>query len=161
MAEISTLDLLGRLVPSLAVIIGALLLVRWYAQRGRGANRAAIKVVARAGLSKNAYVAVVQVGSARYLVGATDQSVQLLAELDEDVDLAEATTAMMGSPAGDGSPTPSATMSRLAELTNFRAAADAAAHDRPGTGVLDQLKRLTTRRPVSTSVRRAVRDDSP
>ena len=79
-----TFGLLVRLILSLSVVIGGLLAVRWWGLRG-GSRLRGIKVVARAPLGRSASVAVLEVGSRRYLVGAAEQSVNLLAELDPDV----------------------------------------------------------------------------
>lgn len=80
----SSIDVLGRLLPTLALIVGALLAVRWYAQRARGAGGTtnSVRILARAGVSRGATVAVVETAGRRFLVGAGDHGVQLLSELD-------------------------------------------------------------------------------
>lgn len=122
-------EILGRLLPSLAVIVGALLLVRRWARRQGGATRG-MRVVARTGVARGAIVAVVAVGSRRFLVGAGEHGVSLLTELDED-DLG-------GDPA-DGSP--------LSSDSPYSAATDTAAARTAGPrmGLVDRLRAMTVR----------------
>ncbi|QBI21248.1 hypothetical protein ER308_17840 [Egibacter rhizosphaerae] len=83
-------EVASRLLPSLALIVGALLLLRRWARRGAVQAGAGIKVLARTGLTRGASVAVVELGSRRFLVGASEHGVSLLAELEgqETVDAA-------------------------------------------------------------------------
>ena len=77
-------DALLRMLPTLAVIVGALLLLRHWAQKGRGSSSTPMRVVSRTGIGKGSVVAVVEVGGRRLLVGAAEQGVSLLTELDEE-----------------------------------------------------------------------------
>ena len=78
-------ELVVRLVFSLAVIIGMLLLLaRFSAKRFRGGSDALVRVVHRQPLSRTSAVAVVTVGSRVLVLGTTEQHVQLLTELDTD-----------------------------------------------------------------------------
>ena len=78
-------ELVIRLVFSLAVIIGMLLLLaRFSAKRFRGGSDALVRVVHRQPLSRTSAVAVVTVGSRVLVLGTTEQQVQLLTELDPD-----------------------------------------------------------------------------
>jgi Flagellar biosynthesis protein, FliO len=78
-----------RLLVSLVLVVGGLLVLRWWSQRGRGrmlgrtasTGRVPIKVIGRAGLARGASVAVIEVGTQRFLVGASEHSVSLLSEL--------------------------------------------------------------------------------
>lgn len=85
MQEISLVDVIWRLLPALTLVVGGLLLVRRMALRQRGGVQRQMRVVARVGLSRAASVQVVQVGDQHYLVGATEQNVNLLAELPDHV----------------------------------------------------------------------------
>lgn len=92
-----TVGLAFRLVLSLSVVVG----IMWIAARvlrkkvGMGGARRGkgdiILVVARKGVSKNAAVAVVQVGAAMLVIGITEHNVNVLAEADpalaEEIDL--------------------------------------------------------------------------
>lgn len=78
------LDVAGRLLPSMALIVGLLLLLRRWAQRGAQQAGAGIKVLARAGITRGASVAVVALGDRRFLVGASEHGISLLAELDDE-----------------------------------------------------------------------------
>jgi flagellar protein FliO/FliZ len=81
------LELALRLVFSLAVVLGLLLLVaRFSAHRFRGGKDALVQVVHRQHLSRGANVSVVTVGSKVLVLGTTEHQVRVLAELDpEDV----------------------------------------------------------------------------
>jgi len=82
-------ELVVRLVFSLAVIVGMLLmLARFSAKRFRGTSGSLVRVVHRQPLSRTSALAVVTVGSRVLVLGTTEQHVQLLTELDpEEVDL--------------------------------------------------------------------------
>src|SRR6478609_1676808 len=81
------LELAVRLVFSLAVVLGLLLLVaRFSARRFRGGKDALVQVVHRQHLSRGAAVSVVTVGSKVLVLGTTEHQVRVLTELDpEDV----------------------------------------------------------------------------
>lgn len=77
--------LLARLLPAVALIVGSLLLLRRWSRHAAPASEA-LRIVARSGLTRNAVVAVVAVGTRRFLVGASDSGIRLLGELDPVVD---------------------------------------------------------------------------
>ena len=78
-------ELVVRLVFSLAVVVGMLLLLaRFSAKRFRGSASAPIRVVHRQALSRSSSVAVVTIGSRVLVLGTTEQQVQLLTELDPE-----------------------------------------------------------------------------
>jgi flagellar protein FliO/FliZ len=79
------LELTLRLVFSLAVVLGLLLLIaRISARRFRGQNDSLVRVVHRQALSRNNAVCVVAVGTRILVLGTTEQQVRVLAELDPD-----------------------------------------------------------------------------
>ncbi|MCF6378226.1 flagellar biosynthetic protein FliO [Nocardioides KLBMP 9356] len=79
------LELTVRLVASLAVVVGLMLLLARVVGRRYGARAGApVQVLHRQALSRGASVTVISVGSRVLLVGATDQQVSLLTELDPD-----------------------------------------------------------------------------
>jgi len=78
------LEVFARLLPGLVVIVGGLLAVRWYVGRGAAGAGAGVRVVGRAGLTRNAVVAVIETGGRRFLVGAGEQGVALLGELETE-----------------------------------------------------------------------------
>lgn len=76
-------EIVLRLVFSLAAVIGLMLLVARFAQRRfEGRPGAVVSVVHRQPISKHASVAVVTVGSRVLVLGATEQQVQMITELD-------------------------------------------------------------------------------
>ncbi len=83
-------ELVVRLVFSLAVVLGMLmLLARFGARKFRGNADALVRVVHRQPLSRTTAVAVVTVGSRTLVLGTTEHQVQLITELDpEEFELA-------------------------------------------------------------------------
>ncbi len=74
-----------RLIASLAVVVGLmLLLARLVGKRYGGRAGAPVQVLHRQPLSRGSSVALVAVGSRVLVLGATDQQVTLLTELDPD-----------------------------------------------------------------------------
>ena len=78
-------ELVVRLVFSLAVIVGMLLLLaRFSAKRFRGGSNALVRVVHRQPLSRTSAVSVVTIGSRVLVLGTTEHQVQLITELDSE-----------------------------------------------------------------------------
>jgi flagellar biosynthetic protein FliO len=127
MSDPSGLDVLGRMLPSLALIVGALLLVRRWAQRGgRALGDSGVRVLGRTAVTRNAVVAVVEIAGRRFLVGAGDQSVTLLSELDP--------AAPVGGPTIP-----------LSAGTDVAPARPAMPSDRPWMGLIHRLQLMTVR----------------
>ncbi|SEB88921.1 flagellar protein FliO/FliZ [Nocardioides exalbidus] len=79
------LELTVRLVVSLAIVVGLMLLLARLAGKRYGARAGApVQVLHRQALSRSASVAVVTVGGRVLVLGTTDQQVSLLTELDPD-----------------------------------------------------------------------------
>lgn len=89
-----------RLVASLAVVVGILLLLaRVVGKRFAGQAGAPVQVLHRQPLSRSSSVAVVSVGSRILVVGTTDHQVQLLTELDpEDLEPELGRAVLVGEP---------------------------------------------------------------
>jgi flagellar protein FliO/FliZ len=76
-------ELVVRLVFSLAVVLGLLLVLAKLARKKlHGANGAMIKVLARQPLTRTSAVAVISVADRVLVVGTTEHEVRLLTELD-------------------------------------------------------------------------------
>ncbi|HVK29473.1 MAG TPA: flagellar biosynthetic protein FliO [Nocardioides sp.] len=105
-ADPSIGGLLLRLLGSLAVVVGLLLLIaRFAGRRFRTTNGAAIQVVHRQALGRGQGVAVVAVGTRVLVLGTTEQQVTLLAEVEPDevgLDLTEPLGVVLDD---DGEPT--------------------------------------------------------
>ncbi|MEV7431623.1 flagellar biosynthetic protein FliO [Nocardioides sp. NPDC092400] len=88
------LELVLRLVFSLAVVLGLVLLVARVAQRRLGTRSGApLSVLHRQAVGRHASVAVVAVGGRTLLLGVTEQQVRMITELDgADLVPAEAAT---------------------------------------------------------------------
>lgn len=80
-------DALSRLLPSLVVLGGVLVALRWYLRRQGGGGQQLVRVLSRTGVSRGALLAVVQTGERRLLLGVTDHQINLLAELPRDAAL--------------------------------------------------------------------------
>ena len=81
-----------RLICSLAVVIGLLLLItRLSARKMRGPADSLVKLVERKPLSRTSAISVITVGDRVLVVGTTEHDVRLLTELDA-TDLESATT---------------------------------------------------------------------
>jgi flagellar protein FliO/FliZ len=164
----STTELLVRLVFSLGIILGLLLLAAKVARRngrtlrlpgigsfGGGRREATIKVVERASLSRNASLAVVQVGDRTLVVGITDHGVSLLtdqvdtsvtADADDDDDATDDDDA--DQPVADVTPISAMRGAKgTLPLTSGSAALDAVAKpDRPPRmSFVDALREMTVR----------------
>jgi flagellar protein FliO/FliZ len=86
------IELTLRLVFSLAVVIGLLLLIaRFSSRRLRGPSDSLVRVLHRRPISRNNAVCVVAVGSRLLVLGTTEHEVRVLAELDPS-ELEETTT---------------------------------------------------------------------
>jgi flagellar protein FliO/FliZ len=74
-----------RLVGSLALVVGLLLLIARFANRRfKAPSGAAIQVVQRQALGRGQGVAVVSVGTRVLVLGTTEQQITLLAEVEPD-----------------------------------------------------------------------------
>jgi flagellar protein FliO/FliZ len=79
------LELTIRLVVSLAIVVGLLLLLaRFGARRFQGRSGAFVQVLHRQPLSRTAGVAVVTVGARVLVLGTTEHQVSVLTELDPE-----------------------------------------------------------------------------
>jgi flagellar protein FliO/FliZ len=99
------LAVLARVTASLVVVVAlAVLAARFARKAGVRGGGAGLRVVERTGLSREASVAVVEVGGRGLVVGVTAQGVSLLTELTSE-ELAAATSqaaSASGSTSGDG-----------------------------------------------------------
>jgi flagellar biogenesis protein FliO len=130
MADPSAFDVFARMLPPLALIVGSLLLLRRWAAKGRGGVGTGPRVLGRTGVTRNAVIAVIDAGGRRFLVGAGDHGVNLLAELDQDV-----------SALGGGETIELATNAE----TDLAPARPAFAIDRPWMGLIHRLQQMTVR----------------
>ena len=79
------LELTIRLIVSLAIVVGLLLLLaKFGARKFRGNAGALVHVVHRQALSRTSSVSVVTVGSRVLVLGTTEQQISVLTELDPD-----------------------------------------------------------------------------
>lgn len=139
-----TIGSIARVVLSLALVVGMLLLVRRWAMRSSGSARNLLRVVARAPLGRNASVAVVELGDRHYLVGVAEENVSLLDRID-DLDL---TSPSAGEPAASNDDGPAV----ISDSGGRRSAAalfgSADTDDTwPRTGLVDRMRRMTLRAP--------------
>ncbi|MCP3935852.1 MAG: hypothetical protein GY708_10825 [Actinomycetia bacterium] len=143
-----TFEVVLRLVVALVIIVGGLLFVRWWTLRGGGRARG-IDVVARAQVGRSSSLVVVDVAGRRYLVGAAEQSVNLIAELDAEAELGAELirTVEQSSGAPDGSEASSGFLSR-----SQKGGGRLNRSEKPRIGVLAQLRQMTTRVPQGVRI---------
>lgn len=144
-----TAEVVLRLVIALVVIVGGLLLVRWWALRG-GSRGRGIDVIARAQLGRSSSVVVVDVAGKRYLLGTAEQSVNLIAELDAGVDLGMELGRATGG--DDGPPEGIGVSAGLLSRSRSARASSETSSEMPRIGVLAQLRRMTTRVPQGVRI---------
>ncbi|HVU92203.1 MAG TPA: flagellar biosynthetic protein FliO [Jatrophihabitans sp.] len=78
-----TIELLGRVLVSLAAVLGVMWVIARRVRGSKGARATKlIDVLGRQSLSRNASVAVVRVGDKALVVGVTDNQVSVLSETD-------------------------------------------------------------------------------
>ena len=99
------LELTVRLIASLAVVVGLLLLIaKVGGRRMRGRSGSLVQVVHRQPLTRSSAVSVVTVGSRVLVLGTTEQQITVLTELDPD-ELATDLVLVPGGDDEDGEPT--------------------------------------------------------
>ena len=77
-------EVLGRLLPALALVIATPLLVRHWLRKGRGLAVGELRVVARAPMGRTAAAVIVETSGRRFLLGVTESSVRLISELEAE-----------------------------------------------------------------------------
>jgi flagellar protein FliO/FliZ len=143
-----------RLILSLAFVGGVL----WYAarlakKRGLGQGNGVIEVVARQRMGRSSSVNIVRIGDTCLVVGATEEHVTLLAEVDpETVDSAvRARTASRWTPGAEDSDADSDADGERRPVVAARTSSGALAgtvFDRSGWGsFVGQLRERTVRKP--------------
>jgi flagellar protein FliO/FliZ len=137
-----------RLVLSLGFIAVVLLFAaRMAKKRGLGQGNGLIEVLARQRMGRASTVNVVRIGDVVLVVGATEEQVTLLAEVDaETVEaaLAERRAPLRAAPDGPG--TPGVPVPRVPRATSGALAGSV--FDRNGWGSLvNQLRERTVRKP--------------
>ena len=88
-------DLIGDIISMLFALIGTICVIvltyfasRWYARKmGPIAGGKHIKVVDRLVVSKTGSILIVDIEGRQYMMGVSDQNVQILMELDENIPL--------------------------------------------------------------------------
>ncbi|MFN8189260.1 MAG: flagellar biosynthetic protein FliO [Nocardioidaceae bacterium] len=136
------IELVVRLVFSLAVVIGLLLLLaKLGSRRFRGRDGALVQVVHRQALSRSSSVTVVTVGGRVLVLGTTEQQISVLAELEPDeIEAQESTDAAA---ADDENPEP-----RSGVVAAFRPALHAVL---PGSAATIKPATAAATRPASTT----------
>ena len=125
----SGVDIVTNVVPALLIVIGAPLGIWLWTRRSRGGTTHRLRITDRAALGRSLWVAVVEVDSKRFLVGAGEGSVGLISQL-EDAPAEFLPGETMASPT-DGT-------------TDFPADPNTG-NERPRMGLIERLQRMTLR----------------
>ena len=92
-AAASGSQILANVLPAFLLVIGAPLGIWWWMRRGRKGSTARLKITDKAALGRNVWIAVAEIDGQRFLLGAGEQGVGLLSEL-EAAPAVEAATAL-------------------------------------------------------------------
>ena len=160
-------ELARGLVPSM-LLIGALLIVRRGAVRGKIRGGDKMRVAERAGVARGASVAVVEIDGRRFLVGASEHGVNLLSELDGQPPV----TAAAAAPTDQIRLPDTGVVGDMGLLGDARLVPDDARHlhpgsfagrkeaaagssdsDRPRSGLIHRLQSMTVRTHVEAPLR--------
>ena len=145
------LELVVRLVVSLAIVVGLmLLLARLSMRRFQGRGDALVRVLHRQALSRSSSIAVVTVGSRVLVLGTTEQSVRLLAELDPD-EVADADLSVL----------PPAGASESEAVLNPTAVASRSSYAAQGALAGSLLSAQTWKQALAAATRRQAAGDAP
>lgn len=115
------MDLIARLAPALIVAIGGPLVVLWWVKRNKIGGGRRLRLADRLPLSRGLLVAIVEADERTFLIGAGENGVSLISELETPNEEHEA-------------------------LQTMDATSEAASNE-PRTGWLRQLQDMTLRRP--------------
>lgn len=121
----STTDALLRLLPALVILLGALWAAKRIARRSGGAST----VRNRTALTRGANLVTVEIGGRLLVLGVTDHQVSVVAEVPHDAGVSASHT-----PAHDAN--------------SDRTPARPASNPRPWTGLIAQLRWMTSRTSV-------------
>lgn len=152
--SVDVMGALGSLVLWTAVIVFGLLAVRRWAQRGGRSPGAApaLRVAARAPLTRGSAALVVTVDGRRFLLGAGEQQVTLLCELEPAGHTPDA-LAVPPAP-GMAGVQPSAQLPpHLASAVTSATERRTPTPDRPWIGLLDRARALTVRTYADRPIR--------
>jgi flagellar protein FliO/FliZ len=144
-------ELVVRLVVSLAIVVGLmLLLAKLSMRRFQGRGDALVRIVHRQPLSRSSSISVVSVGSRVLVIGTTEQHVNLLTELDpEEIEEADLTVL------------PSATASEQAAVAAPAALASRSSYAAQGALAGSLLSAQTWKQAFSAATRRQAASDVP
>jgi flagellar biogenesis protein FliO len=140
-----------RLAVSLILVVGGLFVVRRWSRSGRpgrrvsGHSRVPIRIVGRVGISRGVNVAVVEVDNHRFLVGAGEHGVNLLAELAPRPDTETAVDDISFDPSTLDHHSAFATDGEPRDHMYADALTDTSASNQPRMGLVARLQHTTLR----------------
>ncbi len=147
------LEVAVKLFAVTILMAGGLLVAARYARTG-GRPGSALRVSGRHGVSKGAVVAVVEVDGRRFLVGAGDQQVTLLSELEPAPDEEHADEPTGTEVSSDPRPLPARLGAALVQAHRHarrpHRTGPTTIHG-PRIGPLDRLRAMTVRTPVGAN----------
>ncbi len=81
-AGVSGTEIIGNVLPAMLLVVGAPLAIWWWMRRSRAGSTARLRVTDKAALGRNVWIAVAEVDGQRFLLGAGENGVGLLSELE-------------------------------------------------------------------------------
>lgn len=127
----STTDALLRLLPALAILLGALWAAKRLARRSGGGGTSTVRH--RTALTRGASLVTVEVDERLLVLGVTDHQINVVAELLSDADLSAL------------APRPDSATTTPHDATPERTPARPASTPRPRTGLIANLRWVTSR----------------
>ena len=74
-------NVLTNVLPGFALVVAVPFVLWWYVRKTRGSRPNGLRITDKAALGKSTWLAVVEVGEQRFLVGAGESGVGLISEL--------------------------------------------------------------------------------
>lgn len=75
-------DIMAQILPAFLLVIGAPLAIWWWMKRNRKGSTNRLRITDKAALGRNTWIAVAEIDGQRFLLGAGEQGVGMLSELE-------------------------------------------------------------------------------
>ena len=75
-------DIIAQILPAFLLVIGAPVAIWWWFRRNRTGSTNRLRITDKAALGRNTWIAVAEIDGQRFLLGAGEQGVGMLSELE-------------------------------------------------------------------------------